>query len=102
MFTTDSPRKEHQNVPLPSSFVAASLTPPPTEDQVFTQAPRVITLLKDIQAGRHAKEQSWTEFQLAVGEYDEIELQLKQDKWLFGFVKDKIRFISPRNGTDGI
>jgi hypothetical protein len=86
-----APLKDQQNIPPPSSFLGAPLTPPPTCKKAFTQASRVIALFKDIEAGRHAGQHPWTEFQLARGEYDEIERQLRQDEWLFGFVKDKIR-----------
>ncbi|KAF2007251.1 hypothetical protein P154DRAFT_614661 [Amniculicola lignicola CBS 123094] len=76
----------------PSSFIDTPLTPPPTDEKAPTQATRVIALFKDIQAGRHIKEHPWTEFQLAKGEYDEIERQLRRDESLFGYVKDKIRY----------
>jgi hypothetical protein len=81
----------------PSSFVDAPLTPPPTDEKAFTQAPRLIALFKDIQAGRHIKQHPWTEFQLAREEYDEIERRLRRDESLLGYVKDKIRFVSSRN-----
>lgn len=80
------------HVTPPSSFIHAPLTPPPTDEKAFTQAPRIIALFKDLEAGRHAREQPWTEFQLAPGEYNEIERQLRRDESLFGFVKDKIRY----------
>jgi len=60
-------------------------------------APRVIALFKLIEAGRHIGQHPWTEFQLTGGEYDEIEHRLKQDEWLWGFVKDKIRYGCSRN-----
>jgi hypothetical protein len=41
----------------------------------------------------HTKEQRWTEFQLAQGEYDEIGRRLERDMALFGYVKDKIRCV---------
>ena len=67
--------------------------PPPTDEKPFTQAPRVIALFKDIQAGRHGQQPPWIEFQLVNGEYDEIERQLRRDELLFGYVKDKIRCV---------
>ena len=79
----------------PSSFIHAPfapLTPPPTDAKLFIQAPRVIALFKDIEAGRHAGRQPWTEFRLAPGEYDEIERLISQDQSLFGYVKDRIRY----------
>ncbi|KAI9764196.1 MAG: hypothetical protein M1839_005974 [Geoglossum umbratile] len=45
-----------------------------------------------IRVGRHIKQHPWTEFQLAQGEYDEVEHRLKQDESLLGYVKDKIRY----------
>ena|SRR2546423_338121 len=78
---------EHQHITPPSSFVDAPLTPPPTDEKAFTQAPRVIALFKDIQAGRHIKQHPWTEFQLAQEEYDEIERRLSSENE--GFWYDK-------------
>jgi hypothetical protein len=69
------------------------LTPPPTDEKPFAQAPRVIALFRDIQAGRHSKQGAWREFQLAAGEYEEIEHQLGLDTALSGHVKDKIRCV---------
>ena len=82
MSTLQTPLKEHQHITPPSSFVDAPLTPPPTDEKAFTQAPRVIVLFKDIQAGRHIKQHPWTEFQLAREEYDEIERRLRRDESL--------------------
>ncbi|KAF7511004.1 hypothetical protein GJ744_005550 [Endocarpon pusillum] len=82
----------------PSSFVDAPLTPVPTDDKAFNKAPRVIALFEDIKAGRHNEQRRWTEFQLAPGEYDEIEGRLKRNESLFGYVKDKIRY--DYNGRD--
>jgi len=93
MSTLQAPLKDQQNITPPSSFLGAPLTPPPTSKKAFTQASRIIALFKDIQAGRHVKQQPWTEFQLARGEYDEIERRLRQDESLFGFVKDKTRYV---------
>ena len=98
MSTSQTPLKEHQRITPPSSFVGVPLTPPPTDEKAFTQAPRVIALLRDIQAGRHVNQNPWTSFQLARGEYDEIERRLRQDESLFGYVKDKIRCVTSSGG----
>jgi len=90
-----STRSSEAITPL-SSFPDA----PPTDEKTFTQAPRVIALFKDIQAGRSTKQNPWTEFQLARGEYDEIELRLKRDELLSGYVKDKIRCMCLKNIRD--
>src|SRR2546421_5509922 len=91
---SQAPSKEYQHITPPSSFgVAPPLTPPPTSEKAFSQAPRVIALFKDIEAGRHIKQHPWTEFQLVQGEYDEIERQLERDEWLWGFVKNKVRYV---------
>jgi hypothetical protein len=74
-----------------SSVANLSLTPPSTNKKAFVQAPRILALFKDREAGRDTKQQPWTEFQLAEGEYHELERQLKRDESLFGFVQDKIR-----------
>jgi len=64
--------------------------PPPTDEKPFAQAYRVITLFKERQAGKDTKLGPWTEFQLSVEEYDKIELWLRQDEDLLGYV-NKIR-----------
>lgn len=92
MSTSQPSLKEHQHITPPLSFVGAPLTPPPTDEKAFAQAPRVIALFKDIQAGRYIKHHPWTEFQLTQGEYNKIERQLSRDKSLFGYVQDKIRY----------
>ncbi|KAF2806326.1 uncharacterized protein BDZ99DRAFT_573887 [Mytilinidion resinicola] len=55
------------------------------------QVHQVIALFEEIRAGRHIKRHPWTEFQLAEGEYDEIERRLERSE-LLGYVKDKIRY----------
>lgn len=96
MSTSETTLKGHENITPPSSFVGAPLTPPPTDEKTCTQAPRILALFKDIQAGRHINQNPWTEFQLAPGEYDELERRLRRDEWLFGYVKDKIRCVASR------
>jgi len=96
MSTSQALLKKHQHITPPSSFVDAPLTPPPSVEKAFTQALRVITLFKDIQAGRHVKQHPWTEFQLARGEYEELVCRLRRDESLFGYVEDKIRCVNPR------
>lgn len=71
--------------------------PPPTDENTFTQAPRVVALFELIQAGKHINEHPWAEFQLAPGEYDEIERRLERDELLWGYVKDKIQCVWLRN-----
>ncbi|MCJ1386747.1 hypothetical protein MMC17_009873 [Xylographa soralifera] len=92
MSTLQTSLKEYQNITPPSSLIDTPLTPPSTDEKAFIQAHRVITLFKDIKAGRHVGQHSWTCFRLAPGEYDEIERQIRQDESLFGFAKDKIRY----------
>ena len=87
--------EDNQHITPPSRFVGAPLAPPPTDEKVFTQAPRVVTLFKDIQAGRHLKRHPWTKFQLVQREYDEIERQFRREESLFGYVQDKIRCVTP-------
>ncbi|EOA82634.1 hypothetical protein ACJQWK_04790 [Exserohilum turcicum] len=76
----------------PSSFVNIPLTPPPTNEKPDTQADRVITLFREIQAGKHSNQDPWTEIQLKPGDIDKLERLLKQNEELQGFVKDKIRY----------
>ncbi|KAF2788691.1 hypothetical protein K505DRAFT_366255 [Melanomma pulvis-pyrius CBS 109.77] len=92
MSSSRTPLKENQHITPPLSFVDPPLTPPPTDEKTFTQAPRVIALFKDIEAGKSVKQPPWTVLQLARGEYDEIERRLEQDELLCGYVKDKIRY----------
>jgi hypothetical protein len=85
------PQNNHDTTP-PSSFADHPLTPPPpTDEKRFTQVQPVLALFKAIQNGQHARQGSWREFQLEEGEYEEIELRLKEDNELFGYTKDKIR-----------
>jgi hypothetical protein len=91
MSTSQTPLTQYQHITPPSSFESPPLTPPPTDKKPFAQAHRVIAFFKDIRAGRHIKQQPWTEFLLASGDYDEIERQLGRDEPLSGYVKDKIR-----------
>ncbi|KAF7513922.1 hypothetical protein GJ744_006536 [Endocarpon pusillum] len=84
--------EQHQHVTPPSSFTNQPLTPPLTDKTPFTTALRVIALFRQIQAGRDTKQRPWTVFQLAPGEYDEIESTLQQDDELSRFVDAKIRY----------
>jgi hypothetical protein len=68
------------------------LTPPPTDEKQYARVRRVLTLFEAIRDGNHAEQSPWREFQLAEGDYDEIERRLKQDEALLGYVKDKIRY----------
>jgi hypothetical protein len=54
---------------------------------------RLVAYFSDRQAGRHTKQDSWIELQLAPGEYAEIERLLSHDEALAGFVEDKIRYV---------
>jgi hypothetical protein len=87
------PLNEHKHITPPLSFAETPLTPPQTDEKAFTQATRIIALFNDIKAGRHIRQQPWTEFQLKRGEYDEIEHRLSRDESLYGYVKDKIRYV---------
>jgi hypothetical protein len=58
----------------------------------FAEAHRVIALFKQIHAGTDAERDARTEFQLADGEYDQIESTLQQDDVLSGYVDEKIRY----------
>ena len=56
-----------------------------------------LTLFRDIQAGRDTNQDTWIEFQLADGEYDQIESTLQQDGVLSEFVEKKIRWVDFRD-----
>ena len=81
MFISQPPLKESQHITPPLGFVGAPLTPPPTNKKAFTQAPRIIALLRDI----IIKIRGYP-FSL----HNKTERRLRQDESLFGFVKDKI------------
>jgi hypothetical protein len=91
MSISQADETQYQHVTPPSSFTSQPLTPPLTDKRPSAGALRVIALFRQIQAGRNTKQGTWIEFQLAQGEYDEIESTLWQDDVLSGFVKDKIR-----------
>jgi hypothetical protein len=82
---------KHQNVTPPPSFTDHPLTPPSTAKKPFAEAHRVVALFKQIRAGTNAERDARTEFQLADGEYDQIESTLQQDDVLSGYVDEKIR-----------
>lgn len=98
MSSSQAPITQNLNITPPSSFANHPLTPPPTDEKQFAQVHRVIALFEEIRAGRHIKRHPWTEFQLAEGDYDEIERQLEQDEVLSGYVKDKIRCVCRKIG----
>lgn len=100
MSTSQTRPKNYQDITPPSSIGDASLTPPPADKKAFNQASRVIALFKEVKSGRDIKQNPWTIFQLAQGEYDEIERQLRRDKLLFGYVKDKIRCVDSKGDID--
>ncbi|RMZ73118.1 recQ family helicase [Pyrenophora seminiperda CCB06] len=80
-----------QHITLPSSFTQQPLMHPPTEKRPFAQAQQVIALFRDKMAGTHREQDPWKEFQLAPGEYTEIERLLSLDEELWGYVDDKVR-----------
>ena len=82
---------QHQHVTPPSSFTNQPLTPPSTDKKPLGAPLRVIALFRQIQEGRSSEQGTWIEFQLARGDYKEIESTLQQDDVLGGYVKDKIR-----------
>ena len=89
-----------QHTTPPSSFAEHPLTPPPTDEKPFTQAHRVVALFKDIRAGKHTKQDLWRMFQLASGEYREIQRELDQDEPLAQYVKSKIRYAGSSPSVD--
>ncbi|KAF2268619.1 hypothetical protein CC78DRAFT_609331 [Lojkania enalia] len=90
MSTSRTAVNDYQHITPSSGFVDPPLTPPLNDGKPSTQAPQTITLFKDIEAGRLIKQPSRTVFQLAPGEYYEIERRIVQDEVLYGYVKDKI------------
>ena len=84
---------QDQHVTPPSNFTQQPLTPPPTDKKPFAQAQGVVALLTARQAGSHTKQDLWTEFLLAPGEYAEVERLLSHNKALSGYVNDKIQYV---------
>ncbi|KAL5121486.1 hypothetical protein ACEQ8H_000558 [Pleosporales sp. CAS-2024a] len=91
MSTSQADLMQNQALRLPLRFTEQSLTPPSTDKKPFTEAPRVLALFRQIYSGV-AEREPRTEFQLADGEYDQIESTLQQDDLLSGYVEDKIRY----------
>ncbi|KAI4943375.1 hypothetical protein J4E91_009574 [Alternaria rosae] len=92
MSSTRKPREPTQKITPPSSFAEPPLTPPPTDEKPFAQAPRVIALFDEIRAGKHSNRDPWTEFSLVSGEFDRVQRLLDQDEELRRFGEDKIRY----------
>ncbi|KAF2804388.1 uncharacterized protein BDZ99DRAFT_397834 [Mytilinidion resinicola] len=92
MATSQADITQHRHVTPPSRSTNQPLTPPLTDKKPFTEAPRVIAQFRQIQAGRDTGREPWKEFELAQGEYDQIEMTLQQDDVLSGYVEDKIRY----------
>ncbi|KAF1346434.1 hypothetical protein EJ07DRAFT_185554 [Lizonia empirigonia] len=92
MSSTRKLREPKQKITPPSSFAEPPLTPPPTDEKPFAQAPRVIALFHEIRAGKHSNRDPWTEFSLVPGEYDKLQRLLEREEELLGFVEDKIRY----------
>jgi hypothetical protein len=72
---------KHPDVTPPPRFTDQPLTPPLTDKKPFAGALRVIALFRQIHAGIDTERDARIEFQLAEGEYDQIESTLQQDTW---------------------
>ncbi|KAK4996010.1 hypothetical protein LTR66_004285 [Elasticomyces elasticus] len=92
MSASQNTSKDQQRITPPSSFVNPPLTPPPTKEKAFVQVARVLQLFRDRKAGRPTRRDPWTRFQLASGEYDDIQRQIERDESLHGYIEDKIRY----------
>ncbi|KAF1952018.1 hypothetical protein CC80DRAFT_573058 [Byssothecium circinans] len=90
--STPQANLEMQQQVTPQSFADQPLTPPLPDKKPFTVAPSVLALWRQLQAHKDVGEDPWIEFQLAEGEYDQIQSELQQDDELSGFVADKIRY----------
>ena len=91
MSTSQADVMQPRAVTPPPRFTDQPLTPPLTDKKPFTEAPRVIALFRHIHSGGIAERDAQTDFQLADGEYDQIESTLQQDDVLSGYVEEKIR-----------
>ena len=101
MSASQTSLKENRNILTPPSrFEIASVTPPPTDEKAFTQISRVLALFRLIKAGNHVNQNPWTSFQLAQGDYDEIERQLSQDVLVHKPTKAQGQRTHPVDGTE--
>ncbi|PVH97609.1 hypothetical protein DM02DRAFT_567701 [Periconia macrospinosa] len=90
MSTTHKSVDSDEEITPPSS-VTTTLTPPPSDEKKFLQVQCVISLFKRIYDG-HYELGPWTEFQLAQGDFDEIQRRLRKDEDLAAFVEHKRRY----------
>src|SRR5690606_1069295 len=85
-----------QYVTPPSTAPPAPSTPPtpPATDEGFAQAKSILAHLEDLQSGLRTlcAEQTWIQFQLVEGEFDELLRCLERDPGLNSYVHDKIRY----------
>lgn len=63
-----------------------------TDKEAISPAQQVIALFEAIQAGKHTNPDPWIEFTLDLKGNYELHRLLSEDKALFGYVKDKIRY----------
>ena len=101
MSTSQAFDTQEKSITPPSSFAKPPLTPPPTDEKQSTRVQRVLALFENIRAGTHNKKQAEVLFQLAEGEYDELNDWLGLKEGLFEYVKDKIRWVSFRYNKPG-
>ncbi|KAL5118396.1 hypothetical protein ACEQ8H_003746 [Pleosporales sp. CAS-2024a] len=92
MLTSQANIAHQQLVTPPPTSTKQPLTPPLTDKKQSLGVQRVIALFKQIQAGTDTVQDGRIEFQLAEGEYDQIESLLHSDDALSGYVEDKIRY----------
>jgi hypothetical protein len=80
-----------------SSFREPPLTPPSTDKKPAVEAQhRVIALFKRKLARRYIGENDWIEYQLAKGEFDQIQASLQNNDELLKYAETKIRWVDSR------
>ncbi|KAL6711565.1 hypothetical protein ACN47E_004499 [Coniothyrium glycines] len=80
-----------RSVTPPPSLREPPLTPPSTAKKPVSNTRRVITLFRNIRAGRNSEGNNTLRFKLTTGEIDQIQSALQNDVALLEYVKGSIR-----------
>jgi hypothetical protein len=78
---------------LPPNATKWQRLPLPHEPE-SSKTSHIVKIFKDIQEGKDTGLSPWSTYQLAPGEYEEIERQIDCDPSLRGYVDDKLRCVA--------
>lgn len=91
-----------KNDTLPGSFlIHPPLTPPETGAELSERVTKIHHLLVERKSGRGLSDPPWQTFKLHLDECTELLDLFRSEKSLWGFVEDKVRYISALNGKLG-